>query len=201
MSFDVGKEAEGLENKLWRRWGSAAISNLYFASPTSQLILQPFRRVTYVTATQQSFRCFTYVIGTSPMPPGEPPMPLWWCSIYPWWICNLQWLRPAGLYERCKLSLELKRLKTPVLDIQGVNDIDCQIIMGDTSQFTYQKCLIQFCFISYFNFYVLKPNVFYHGYSTYVYNPSAVWLLTARQHSCQKNKRTTGLYAEVINFH
>ena len=32
--------------------------------------------------------------------------------------------------------------------IQGVNDIDCQKIMGDTSQSTYQKCLIQFCFIS-----------------------------------------------------
>ena len=42
-------------------------------------------------------------------------MSLWWCLIYPWWFCNLQWLRPAGLYERCKLALELKRLKTPVL--------------------------------------------------------------------------------------
>ena len=30
--------------------------------------------------------------------------------------------------------------------IQGVNDIDCQKIMGDTSQSTYQKCLIQFFF-------------------------------------------------------
>ena len=35
--------------------------------------------------------------------------------------------------------------------------------MGDTSQSTYQKCLIQFCFISYFNFYVLKPDVFRKG--------------------------------------
>ena len=43
--------------------------------------------------------------------------------------------------------------------IQGVNDIDCQKHMGDTSQSTYQKSLIQFCFISYFNFYVLKPDV------------------------------------------
>ena len=38
-------------------------------------------------------------------------MSLWW------WFCNLQWLRPAGLYERCKLALELKRLKTPVLEL------------------------------------------------------------------------------------
>ena len=70
--------------------------------PTSQLILQPFR-------------CFTYVIGTSPTSPGEPPMPLWWCLIYPWWFCNLQWLRNARVYEKCKLALELKRLKTPAL--------------------------------------------------------------------------------------
>ena len=75
------------------------------ALPTSQLILQPFR-------------CFTYDIGTSPTSPGEPPMPLWWCLIYPWGFCNLQWLRPAGLYERCKLALELKRLKTPDLGPQ-----------------------------------------------------------------------------------
>ena len=50
-----------------------------------------------------------------------------------------------------------------VVTIQGVNDIDCQKNMGNTSQFTYQKCLIQFCFISYFNFYVLKPDVFSTG--------------------------------------
>ena len=44
-------------------------------------------------------------------------IPLWWCIIhvYPWWFCNLEWLRPAGLYERYKLVLELKRLKTSVL--------------------------------------------------------------------------------------
>ena len=47
--------------------------------------------------------------------------------------------------------------------IQGVNDIDYQKNMGDTSHSTYQKCLIQFCLISYFNFYVLKPNVFSMG--------------------------------------
>ena len=81
----------------------SSFSNPYIASPTSQLILQPFC-------------CFTYIIGTSPTSPGEPPMPLWWCLLYPWWFCNLQWMRPAGLYERCKLALELKRLKTPGVD-------------------------------------------------------------------------------------
>ena len=126
MSCDVGKTAEGLENELWRRL---------------RLILQPLHRFTYVTAHSptltslhichssfsnpsaalptsqlilQPFRCFTYVIGTSPMSPGEPPMSLW-CLIHPRWFCNLQWLRPAGLYERCKLALELKRLKTPAV--------------------------------------------------------------------------------------
>ena len=121
MSCDVFKAAEALENELWRRWSDVRIgewggasfsnpssfhlrhssfSNPSAALPTSQLVLQPFR-------------CFTYVIDTSPTSPGEPPMPLWWCLICSWWFCNLQWLRPAGLYERCKLALEFKRLKTP----------------------------------------------------------------------------------------
>ena len=121
----------------------------FVASPTSQLILQPFRRFIYVTAHSttvpllhlrhrhfilhgsfsnpsdalptsqlvlQPFCCFIYIIGTLPTSPGEPHMPLWWCLIYPWWFCNLQWLRSAGLHERCKLALELKRLKTPDVD-------------------------------------------------------------------------------------
>ena len=45
----------------------------------------------------------------------------------------------------------------------GVNDIDYQKNMGDTSQSIYQKSLIQFCFISHFNCYVLKPDVFSTG--------------------------------------
>ena len=55
----------------------SSFSNPSAALPTSQFILQPLR-------------CFTYVIGTSPTSPGKPPMPLWWCLIYPWWflICN-----------------------------------------------------------------------------------------------------------------
>ena len=35
--------------------------------------------------------------------------------------------------------------------------------MGDTSQSTYQISLIQFCFISNYNFYVLKHDVFRTG--------------------------------------
>ena len=46
----------------------SSFSNPSAALPTSQLILQ-------------TFLCFTYVIGTSPTSPGEPPMPLWWCLI------------------------------------------------------------------------------------------------------------------------
>ena len=51
MSCDVGKAREGLENELWRRWVTKnSFSNISVTSPTSQLILQPFRRFTYVTA-------------------------------------------------------------------------------------------------------------------------------------------------------
>ena len=62
MSCDVGKAREGLENELWRRWSDgklgewaelichSSISNPSVDSPTSQLILQPFRHFTYVTA-------------------------------------------------------------------------------------------------------------------------------------------------------
>ena len=57
-SCDIGKAAEGLENKLWRRWsdvmvgnwGRASFSNPYIASATLQLIIQHFRCFTYVTA-------------------------------------------------------------------------------------------------------------------------------------------------------
>ena len=87
----------------------SSFSNPSAALPTSQLILQPFR-------------CFTYAIGTSPTSTGEAPRPLWWCLIYSWWFCNVQWLRPAGLYERCKLALELKRLKNP-----GVNPSNVRV--------------------------------------------------------------------------
>ena len=97
------KRCKGLRIRFRLRHSS--ISNPSDALPTSQLILQPFR-------------CFTYVVGTSPTSPDELPMSLWWCLIYPWWFCNLQWLRPAGLYERCKLALELKRLKTPGVGLQ-----------------------------------------------------------------------------------
>ena len=49
--------------------------NLSPASPTSKLVLQPFRRFTYVKGHSiQPFRCFSYVAGTSRTSPGEPPM-------------------------------------------------------------------------------------------------------------------------------
>ena len=72
---------EGLENELWHRWSDGITygtahsptlpspylrhSSIYpsVTSPTSQLILQPFLR-------------FSYVTGSSHKSPGEPPM-LW----------------------------------------------------------------------------------------------------------------------------
>ena len=68
MSCDIGKATEGLENELWHSWSDGKVgewaelidieidiqqssfSNLSITSPTSQLILQPFRCFTYVTA-------------------------------------------------------------------------------------------------------------------------------------------------------
>ena len=44
MSCDVGEVIESLENE------QSSFSNLSVTSPMSQLILQPFRRSTYVTA-------------------------------------------------------------------------------------------------------------------------------------------------------
>ena len=66
MSCDLGKATEGLVNEVWRRWSDGKVgewalliylyicelcsfSNLSVTSPTSQLILQPFRCFTYVT--------------------------------------------------------------------------------------------------------------------------------------------------------
>ena len=57
--------------------GSASFSKPYIASPTSQLLLQPFRRLTYVTAHSTALpllhlrhRHFTYATAQSPtLPP------------------------------------------------------------------------------------------------------------------------------------
>ena len=49
-------------------------SNSSVASPTSQLILQPLRPFTYVTAHSRIFYRLTYVIGTSLTSTGEPPV-------------------------------------------------------------------------------------------------------------------------------
>ena len=50
MNCDVGKATEGLENELCHdyMYELCSFSNLSVTSPTSQLILQPFRRFTYV---------------------------------------------------------------------------------------------------------------------------------------------------------
>ena len=91
MNWDVGEATEEL----------CSFSNLSITSPTSQLILQLFRRFTYVTAHSptlpalylrhcsfsnpclasptsqfilQTFYRFSYVTGSSLTSPGEPPM-------------------------------------------------------------------------------------------------------------------------------
>ena len=91
--INVGEAKEGLENELWRRRAhsptfpslylrhssfsnssvasptsqlKSSFSNLSVTSPTSKLILQPFRRFTYITAHSPTFRCFTYVTVHSP---------------------------------------------------------------------------------------------------------------------------------------
>ena len=68
---DVGEAKEGLENELWRMWSNGGVgvterlenrlcsfSNISVISPTSQLILQPFRRFTYVTAHSPTLPLF-----------------------------------------------------------------------------------------------------------------------------------------------
>ena len=52
MSCDVGEVTEKLENKLCYNYNYelCSFSNLSITSPTSQLILQPFRCFTYITA-------------------------------------------------------------------------------------------------------------------------------------------------------
>ena len=182
MICDVGKATEGLENELWRRWsdirvgdwGWVSFSNSYIASPTSQLILQPFR-------------CFTYVIGTSPKSPGEPPMPLWWCLIHPWWFCNLQWLRPAGLYERCKLALEFKRLKTPELRSRTVVSVEkykyLRVTVTKTNDIREEiKCRINIwnaCYYSLQNILLsrlLSKKFKVNTYKTIIYYQLYLWL-------------------------
>ena len=60
MSCDLGKATEGLKNELWHRWSDRKVGewaelltvtfwNLSVTSPTSQFILQPFSRFSYVT--------------------------------------------------------------------------------------------------------------------------------------------------------
>ena len=69
MNCDVGKVAEGLENELWRRWSDVRVGE--WGSLTSlHLRHSLFANPSYALLTSelilQTFRCFAYVIGTSP---------------------------------------------------------------------------------------------------------------------------------------
>ena len=57
MSCDVGEVTESLENELCcdYYYELCSFSNLSVTSPTSQLILQPFRHFTYITAHSPTF--------------------------------------------------------------------------------------------------------------------------------------------------
>ena len=96
MSCDVGKAAEELENELRRRWSDVRVGEWGGAAlPTSQLILQPFC-------------CFTYVT--------------WRAALVPMMMFNISmmilWSEMTSarrIIWRCKLALELKRLKTPTI--------------------------------------------------------------------------------------
>ena len=57
MSCDVGEVTEMLENELCYdcNYELCSFSNLSVTSSTSQLILQPFRRFTYITAHSPTF--------------------------------------------------------------------------------------------------------------------------------------------------
>ena len=110
MSSDVGKATEGLENELWRRWSDGKLGE--WALLVTLLILQPFRRFTYITAHSptllllylrqssfsnpsvaspmsqfilQPFFCFSYVTGSSLTSRGELPMFSWNVIIF---VCH-----------------------------------------------------------------------------------------------------------------
>ena len=108
-----------------------SFSNPCIASPTSQLILQPFHHFAYITAHSTALpllhlrhRHFTYVTALSPTLLF---MPLWRCLIYPWWFCNLQWLRPA------QLILQPFRCFTYVIGTSPTS----QLILQPFCRFTY----------------------------------------------------------------
>ena len=67
----------------------SSFSNPSFVSPTSQLILQPFR--------------FSYVTGFSLTLPGEPPMGMDGGLSFPWHL-SYSWEKPRKILQPCKLT-------------------------------------------------------------------------------------------------
>ena len=95
MSCDVGEATEGLENELWRRWSDGKVGEwarsptFPFTSPTSQLILQPFRRFTYVTAYSPTLPllhlCHSSFSVSSFFSPTSQALHLIHLANRPWW--------------------------------------------------------------------------------------------------------------------
>ena len=86
---DVGEAKEGLKNELWRRWSEGKVGEWaeLIVIVIAELILQPFRRFTYVTVhsptlpllhlRHSSFSNSSFASPTSQVlhfSPGEPPM-------------------------------------------------------------------------------------------------------------------------------
>ena len=71
MSCGIGEVTESLENELCYDYNYelCSFSKLSVTSPTSQLILQPFRRFTYVTAHSPTLPLLQYVTAHSPTLP------------------------------------------------------------------------------------------------------------------------------------
>ena len=100
----------------------AVFSNSFVASPTSQLILQPFLHFTYVTAHSITLPLLHLRHITSPMSPGEPPYS---CSrrkkIYGF-CANFD---TSNLYAVCHVLLL-------VYDVQYVTISMCRLGVGKT---------------------------------------------------------------------
>ena len=88
MSCDVGEVTEGLENELWCRWGDGKVGEWVelIVIVIAELILQPIRHFTYVTAHSTALqflhlrhRHFTHITAHSPT---LPPLYLHHSSLY-----------------------------------------------------------------------------------------------------------------------
>ena len=88
---DIGEAKEGLKNELWR----SSFSKLSVASPTPQLILQPFPRFTYLTdhspALPLLHLCYSSFSNRSFASPTSQDFHLHHQASRPWWGAKDDW--------------------------------------------------------------------------------------------------------------